>query len=163
MKLMRNLGLGFIGMSLALGSIATLAPVATAAAPADRIVALTSAELKDAGFPRRPNTVAWGKGTATVSPHKASTDEPIIITGKAPKYAKPGTILTMERFLPSNRKGSGSFQTLAITATVRPDRSFLIEANLGRPGLWGYRVGYSTDSDSPEFIGFQFQATTTTG
>ncbi len=162
MKFMRHLGLGIIGGALALAPIAALAPAASAAAPADRLVMLTRAELKDAGFPRKPNTTAWGKGTATVKPHKASTDEPIIITGTAPKFAKPGTILTMERFLPSNRKGTGTFQVLEITATVRPDRSFMIEANLGRPGLWGYRIGYQTDGDSPEFIGFQFQATTTT-
>ena len=159
---MRNLGLGIVGGALALAPIAAIAPVASAAAPADRVVMLTQAELKDAGFPRKPNTTAWGQGTATVKPHKATTDEPIIITGTAPKVVKPGTIITMERFLPSNRKGSGTFQTLAITATVRPDRSFMIEANLGRPGLWGYRIGYLTDSASPEFIGFQFQATTTT-
>ena len=74
---------------------------------------------------------------------------------------KPGTILTMERFLPTNRKGTGTFQVLEITATVRPDRSFTMIANLGRVGRWGYRVGFETDSDTPEFVGFQFQARTT--
>jgi hypothetical protein len=161
MKLIRNLGLGLLGVAIAVTPMTLLAPSASAAAPMDSIVSLTQPELKDVGFPRRPNTTAWGKGTAEVDPHKASTAEPITITGTAPKFVKPGTILTMERFLPSNRKGTGTFQVLEITATVRPDRSFTMIANLGRVGRWGYRVGYETEGDSPEFVGFQFQARTT--
>ncbi|MFZ4486636.1 MAG: hypothetical protein ACOYO9_08620 [Candidatus Nanopelagicales bacterium] len=161
MKFTRNLGLGVLGVAIALAPMTLLAPSASAAAPMDSVVMLTQAELKDAGFPRRPNTVGWGKGTAQVKPHKASTAEPITITGTAPKFVKPGTVLVMERFLPENRKGTGTFQVLEITSTVRPDRSFTMIANLGRVGLWGYRVGYETDSDSPEFVGFQFQARTT--
>ncbi len=32
---------------------------------------------------------------------------------------------------------------------------------LGYVGTYGYSVGYDTDSSSPEFVGFQFQLTTT--
>jgi hypothetical protein len=152
-----------IGITLAIAPIAAMAPAASAAAPADKLVSLSRAELKEAGFPRRPNTTAWGKGTAKVSPHKASINEPITITGTAPKSIKPGTVLMMQRFLPTNKKGDGTFQDLElITSTVDANRSFTMIANLGRPGLWGYRIGYLTEGDSPEFIGFQFQARTTT-
>lgn len=161
---MRNriIALG-LGLTLGFAPIAMMAPAASAAAPADKLVSLSQAELKEAGFPRRPNTTAWGKGTAKVSPHKASINEPITISGTAPKSIKPGTVLMMQRFLPSNRKGDGTFQNLElITSTVDANRSFTMIANLGRPGLWGYRVGYLTEGNSPEFIGFQFQARTTT-
>ena len=152
-----------LGLTLGFAPIAMTAPAASAAAPADKVVSLSQAELKEAGFPRRPNTAAWGKGTAKVNPHKASINEPITITGTAPKAIKPGTVLMMQRFLPSNKKGDGSFQDLdLITTTVEANRSFKMIANLGRPGLWGYRVGYLTEGNSPEFIGFQFQARTTT-
>jgi hypothetical protein len=152
-----------IAASLALLPMTLLAPAAHAAARADKLVSLSQAELKEAGFPRRPNTTAWGKGTAKVSPHKASINESITITGTAPKSIKPGTVLMMQRFLPSNKKGDGTFQNLElITSTVDANRSFTMIANLGRPGLWGYRVGYLTEGNSPEFIGFQFQARTTT-
>ncbi len=161
MKLTRNLGLGLDGLAIAFTPMTLLAPSASAAAPMDSIVSLTQPELKDAGFPRRPNITNWRNGTAQVKPHKASTSEPITITGTTPKSVKPGTILTMERFLPTNRKGTGTFQMLEITTTVRPDRSFTMIANLGRVGLWGYRIGVETDSDTPEFVGFQFQARTT--
>ena len=67
----------------------------------------------------------------------------------------------MERELPADRTGNGTFQMLEITATVRPDRSFTMIANLGRVGPWGYRVGYETESNTPESVGFQFQARTT--
>jgi hypothetical protein len=156
-------GAAVLGISLSLLPVAALAPVAHAVAASDRIVTLSRQELKDAGFPRRPNTTAWGKGTAQVSPHKAGPDDPITITGTAPKSIKPGTVLMMQRFLPSNKKGDGTFQDLElITATVDANRKFTLVARLARVGLWGYRVGYLTDGDNPEFIGFQFQARTTT-
>lgn len=152
-----------IGASLALLPLSLLAPAAQAAAPADRIVPLTRAELREIGFPRRPNTTAWGRGTATVTPHRAAIGEAITITGTAPKSIKPGTVLFLQRFLPSNRKGDGTFQDLElITTTVDANRRFTMIAKLARPGLWGYRVGSFTEGDSPEFIGFQFQARTTT-
>lgn len=152
-----------LGLSLTLAPVAIMAPAASAATHADKVVSLTRAELRELGFPRQPNTVNWGKGTAEVTPHKAGMNEPVTITGKAPKFVKPGTVLVMGRFLPKNKQGDGSFQTLdLITATVKADRTFTMIANLGRPGLWGYRVGYLTDGDNPEFIGFQFQLRTTT-
>jgi len=152
-----------IAASLALLPLGLLAPAAHAAAPADRVVTLTRAELREAGFPIEPNTTGWGKGTASVTPSRAGIGEPITITGRAPRYVKPGTVLVLQRFLPSNRKGDGSFQDLElITTTVDANRSFTMVAKLARPGRWGYRVGYFTDSDSPEFVGFQFQVRTTT-
>jgi len=152
-----------IAASLALLPLGLLAPAAHAAAPADRVVTLTRAELREAGFPIEPNTTGWGRGTASVTPSRAGIGEPVTITGRAPRFVKPGTVLVMQRFLPSNRRGDGSFQDLElITTTVDANRSFTLVARLARPGRWGYRVGYFTDSDSPEFVGFQFQVRTTT-
>jgi len=153
-----------IGASLALLPLSLLAPAAQAAAPADRIVPLTRAELREAGFPLQPNTASWGRGTAEVTPHRAPIGEPVTITGTAPRSVKPGTVLVMQRFLPSNRQGDGSFQNLdLITTTVDANRRFTMVARLARPGRWGYRVGYLTDGNNPEFVGFQFQVRTTTG
>jgi len=152
-----------LGICLALLPLSLLAPAAEAAAPADRIVMLTRAELREAGFPRRPNVTNWGNGTAKVTPHRAAIGEAITITGTAPKSVKPGTVLTLQRFLPTNRKGDGSFQDLElVTTTVDANRKFTMVARLSRPGLWGYRVGFLTDGQNPEFVGFQFQARTTT-
>lgn len=152
-----------LAAALALLPLPLLAPVAQAAAPTDRIVMLTRAELREAGFPRRPNVTNWGNGTALLSPHRAAIGEPITITGTAPRSVKPGTVLTLQRFLPTNRKGDGAFQDLElVTTTVDTNRKFTMVARLSRPGLWGYRVGFLTDGPNPEFVGFQFQARTTT-
>lgn len=150
-----------IGASLAvlmLGAGAVLvAPVASA-----KTVDLTPRQLTEAGFPRgTANTTTWGRGTAELPGKSAPALEPQNITGKAPKFVKPGQVLTMERFIPTDRKGSGSFETLAITTTVKADRSFDLQFALGRVGHYGYRVGYVTEGKNPEFVGFQFQFRTT--
>ncbi|HEY7821581.1 MAG TPA: hypothetical protein VIG24_02045, partial [Acidimicrobiia bacterium] len=55
----------------------------------------------------------------------------------------------------------GTMKPLNITTTVNPNGSFEMRMQLGYVGTYGYSVGYSTDSPSPEFVGFQFQLTTT--
>lgn len=129
-------------------------------APAASAVDLTPAQLTEAGFPKKPNTTAWG-GTATISRHRAPQWQDVIITGKAAAFTPPGQVLTMQRFVPQDTQGSGTFRDLAIETTVGADRSFTLHFQSGLPGTYGYRVGYLTDSFSPEFVGFQFQFTTT--
>jgi len=145
---------------LAAGAL-LMAPSAQAR-PAEPVVKLTAAQLREAGFPKKPNVVGWGPGgTAELPVHKAAAMEQVTITGKAPKGTKPGQELVMERFLPTDKQGSGDWQVLEITTTVRPDRTYALVFSLGRVGLHGYRVGYLTDSASTEFRGFQFQFRTT--
>ena len=132
-----------------------------AAAPAAKVIPLTSQQLTDAGFPTTPNTTAWGGGTAALPSNSAAPWADVIITGKAPSSTVPGQLLTMERFLPTTTTGTGTFDELNITTVVRADRSYSLHFQLGFPGLYGYRVGYATTGSSPEFIGFQFQFTTT--
>ena len=145
---------------LAAGAV-LLAPTAQAR-PADPVVTLTAAQLREAGFPKNPNVVGWGPdGSAELPTHKAASMEQVVITGKAPKGTKAGQELVMERFLPTDKQGSGDFEVLDITTTVRPDRTFTLLFSVGRVGRYGYRVGYMTDSASPEFRGFQFQFRTT--
>lgn len=144
--------------ALLTGTVVT-APLALAVASA-KVVPNTPAQLREQGFPKKPNTTAWGNGTAKVSPSAANVGEAITITGKAPKGTKPGTILTMQRYLPQDTKGDGTFQDLGITDDVDKNGNYSITAYLGRPGNWGYRVGYMTTGMSPEFIGFQFQVKT---
>jgi hypothetical protein len=132
---------------------------AVALAPAASAVDLTPAQLTDAGFPKKPNTAAWG-GTAVISTHRAPQWQDVIITGKAADFTQPGQVLTMQRFVPTDTQGSGSFRDLAISTTVAADRSFALHFQIGLPGTFGYRVGYSTESASPEFVGFQFHFTT---
>ncbi len=161
-----TLGRGARALIVALGVIplaagALLMAPTVQARPADPVVKLTAKQLREAGFPKKPNVTAWGSGTAELPVHKAPSMEQVVITGKAPKGTKVGQELVMERFLPTDKQGTGRFEALDITTTVRPDRTFSLVFSVGRVGLYGYRVGYLTDSPSPEFIGFQFQFRTT--
>jgi len=131
-----------------------------AVAPAASAVDLTPAQLTQAGFPKKPNTTGWG-GTAAITRHRAPQWQDVIVSGKAADFTQPGQVLTMQRFVPSDTQGSGTFRDLAISTTVNPDRSFALHFQIGLPGTYGYRVGYVTDSANPEFVGFQFQFTTT--
>ena len=136
--------------------------VATAStASADTVVTLTAEQLTKAGFPKKPNVTAWAPGTANLPTTTAAQWDDIVITGTAPSFAPVGQLLTMERFLPSSTSGGGTFKTLNITTTVQKGGNFALHFQLGMPGTYGYRVGYLTNSATPEFIGFQFQFTTT--
>ena len=130
-------------------------------ARADSGVMLTSAQLTKAGFPKKPNVVAWKPGTAKLSTNKAAQWEDIIVSGKAPSDVAPGQLLTLQRFIASDKQGSGEFKDLNITTSVNPNGTFAMRMQLGYVGTYGYRVGFLTDSASPEFVGFQFQLTIT--
>lgn len=150
------------GLSLAIAGTALVGASPVAAAPADTVVTLTSAQLTEAGFPKKPNLTAWKPGgTANLPTNSAAQWQDVIITGKAPDVTTPGQLLTLSRFLPSDTQGSGTSKPLNITAVVQKDRSFTMHFQLGMTGTWGYSVGYTTGGQSPEFIGFQFQFTTT--
>lgn len=153
--------LAVTGLSLAIAGTALVGTPAAMAAPADKNVVLTSQQLTDAGFPKKPNTVAWAPGTASLPTNTAAQWQDVILTGKAPTYTQPGQLLTMSRFMATDTQGSGVQKPLNITAVVQPDRTFTMHFQLGFPGTWGYAVGYSTTGNSPEFVGFQFQFTTT--
>jgi hypothetical protein len=129
-------------------------------AQADPAVNLTSQQLTAAGFPKKPNTVGWG-GTANLSTDTAPQWEDIIITGTAPSGTPVGQLLTMSRFVPSDTQGSGTFKELNITTTVQKGGAFSMHFQLGLPGTYGYRVGYSPGGQSTEYLAFQFQFTTT--
>ena len=152
-----------------LGSALVIAPLTLTASPASaavstKVVPYDSAKLTKSGYPKKPNVVDWEPGTATVSPTKAPAGSTITISGKAPKMVVPGQELALQRFYPSDKKGSGVFKDLGITTTVKKDRTFEILADLGVLGSWGYRVGYFTDPPGNvggEFVGFEFQVTTT--
>lgn len=150
-----------LGLSLAIVGVGLAGAPAANAAPSDKVVVLTSQQLTKFGFPKKPNTVAWDPGTASLSTNTAAQWQDVIITGKAPSYTKPGQLLTMSRFIATDTQGSGEQKPLNITAVVQKDRSFTMHFQLGLTGTWGYVVGYSTTGDSPEYIGFQFQFTTT--
>lgn len=125
-----------------------------------KAVQLTSEQLTAVGFPTTPNIVAWGQ-PVTISRTTAPVWGDIVIAGKAPDDVAIGQVLTMERFYPSDVQGTGIFKALNITATVAADRTFAMRFQLGYPGTWGYRVGFTTSGPSPEVRAFQFQITTT--
>lgn len=163
MKKSSKFGAALLGAALVISPIVMTASPASAAT-ATKVVAYSSSELTKNGFPKKPNVEGWDPGTAVVTPTKAPAGTTISITGKAPNYAKPGQVISLQRFFPSDKKGSGDFTDLGITTTIKKDRSFEILADLGRTGSWGYRVGYETNPGGDvggEFIGFQFQVTTT--
>lgn len=135
--------------------------VAVLPARADSGVNLTSQQLTAAGFPKKPNLVGWEPGTAKLSSNTAEQWQDILVTGKAPNYAPAGQLLTLQRFVPMDAQGSGEFKDLNITTHVNPNGTFALRMQLGYVGTFGYRIGYLTDSFSPEFVGFQFQVTIT--
>lgn len=123
-------------------------------------VTLTSAQLTEDGFPKKPNVTAWG-GTAQLGTNRAPQWTDVVIRGTAASFTQPGQVLTMQRYIPDDAQGDGTFKPLNISTTVGVNRSFVLHFQLGQTGLFGYRVGYLTDSPSPEFVGFQFQFETT--
>lgn len=131
------------------------------ARPVDNSITLTSQQLTDAGFPKKPNTTAWGNGTAVLPTDTAAQWQDVVLSGKAPSTTAPGQLLTMSRFVATDTKGSGTLKPLNITTVVKPDRTFSLHFQLGYAGTWGYQVGYSTGGTTPEQVGFQFQFTTT--
>lgn len=142
------------GMTLGLAVLA-------APAQADSGVSLTSQQLAAGGFTKKPNLVAWSPGTASLSANRVAQWQDVVITGKAPDFAPPGQLLTLQRFIPTDTQGSGTFKDLNITTNVNPNGSFVLHMQLGYVGTYGYRVGYETSSFSPEFVGFEFQLTVT--
>lgn len=163
MKKSTKFGAALLGAAIVISPILMTASPASAAV-STRVAPYTSAQLKEFGFPKKPNVVGWEPGTAKVAPHKAPAGSTIAITGKAPKYTKPGQMLSLSRFIPSDNKGSGTMKDLGITTTVKKDRSFEFLADLSMVGTYGYSVGYTTTPGGDiggEFVGFQFQLTTT--
>jgi hypothetical protein len=152
--MMKPILIAFAGLTL-IGGALVGAPAGLAAD-----VTLTSAQLTDSGFPKKPNVSAWG-GTAQLGTHRAPQWTDVVIRGTAGSSTQPGQVLTMQRYIPDNAQGDGTFKPLNISTTVGADRSFVLHFQLGQSGLFGYRVGYSTDSPTPEFVGFQFQFETT--
>jgi hypothetical protein len=154
--------IGVAVVSVAVVSSALLGAQSAVAAPADKNVTLTSAQLTEQGFPTTPNVTAWGPGgSASLPTTTAAQWQDVIISGKAPTMTQPGQLLTMSRYVPTNTQGDGTLKPLNITAVVQPDRSFTLHFQLGMPGTYGYSVGYSTAGSSPELIAFQFQFATT--
>ncbi len=147
--------------TIVVSAVAALGLVVAGAPLSQADVSLTSKQLREAGFPKKPNVVAWEPGTAKLSTNNAAQWEDVIVSGTAPDFTNPGQLLTLERYVPDDAQGDGSFKTLNITTTVNPNGSFVMRMQLGYVGTYGYRVGYLTDSFSPEFVGFQFQLTTT--
>jgi hypothetical protein len=163
MKKSTKIGAAMLGAAIVIAPIAITASPASAAV-SSKVVPYTSAQLKEAGFPKKPNVTAWEPGTASVTPTRAAAGTTVTITGKAPKYTKPGQVLSLSRFQPSDKKGSGTMKDLGITTTVKKDRSFEILADLSMVGTYGYQVGYETNPGGDvggETIAFQFQLTTT--
>lgn len=156
-------GAALVGAAvIALPLVVTTSPAS--AAVSTKVVRYTSAQLEEAGFTKEPNLTAWSPGTATVGPRVAAAGQTVTISGKAPSFTKPGTVLSLSRFLPTDNKGSGVGQDLGITTVVDKNGNFMIKAELGRIGTWGYSVGYVTKPSGNvggEGVEFEFQLTTT--
>ena len=151
-------------MKLRTTIVSTIAAVGLIAAGAPIVqadVSLTSKQLTQAGYPKKPNVVDWAPGTAKLSTNTAAQWEDVVIRGKAPEFTTPGQLLTLSRYVLADTQGNGEMKPLNITTTVNPNGTFAMRMQLGYVGTFGYSVGYFTDSFSPEFVGFQFQLTTT--
>jgi hypothetical protein len=132
---------------------ATTAPKGSSSA-----VILNAKQLSRAGFTKTPNVTAWG-GTATLSTSKAKAGTPVTISGTAPKQITPGTVLTLERFAATDKKGSGSFSPVGdITTTVQEDSTFSLTFEINELGRYGYTLGAGVGE---EWVGIEFQLKTT--
>ena len=121
-------------------------------------VTLSAGKLAKAGFTKTPNVVGWG-GTATLSTNKAKAGAPVTMSGKAPSQLKPGTSLALERFVPTDKLGSGSFEAVPnVTTVVKADGTYEITFELNQKGRYGYTFGAGLDE---EWIGVEFQLKTT--
>jgi hypothetical protein len=131
----------------------TLAPKGSAFA-----LSLTAKQLARAGFTRTPNVVGWG-GTATISAHRARAGAPVTLTGTAPKELAAGTVLTLQRFVPTDKRGSGSFVPVGdVITTVQSDGTFALAFELNEPGRYGYSLGAPLNQ---QWLGIEFQLKTT--
>lgn len=121
-------------------------------------VQLNGKKLADAGFTKKPNVLAWG-GTATISTSKAKAGAPVTISGTAPTEVKAGTILSLARFVATDKKGSGHFEPVGSTSTVvKSDGTFELTFEVNQKGRYGYTLGVGQNF---EWIGIEFQLKTT--
>lgn len=136
-----------------------LSGVSVSAQAGPEIMQLTSQQLTQSGFPKKPTTGAGG--SANLSTNTAAVWEDITIRGKAPTGAKPGQLLTLYRYYPTSTTGDGEMKSLNITTPVGPQGTYSLHFQLGYPGTYGYALGFETSGFSPEMEEFTFQITTT--
>lgn len=154
------LALTGLGVVVALPSSAAGAPSVAGA----QTITPTSKQLASWGFTKKPNVTAWGPGgTMQLSTTSAPAWGDVYVTGTAPKGTRAGQVLTLKRFVPTSLTGDGSFTDLGITTTVTKKRTFTLHVQLGRTGLYGYSLGYTTGGTSPETVAGEFQLKTTKG
>lgn len=144
---------------IGLSSTLLFSGVAVTAQAAPQILQLTSQQLTDSGFPKKPTTGAGG--SATLSTNTAAVWEDITISGQAPTGTKPGQLLTLYRYYPTSTTGDGEIKPLNITTPVGPKGNYSLHFQLGYPGTYGYALGYETPGPTPEMVEFTFQITTT--
>jgi hypothetical protein len=120
-------------------------------------VTLRAKKLAAAGFTRSTNVVGWG-GSASISSNRAKAGTPVTLSGTAPAELKPGTALSLDRFVPAERKCSGHFDPVGnVTTVVRSDGSYSLTFELNQKGRIGYTFGAGPNE---EWIGVEFQLTT---
>lgn len=118
-------------------------------------VAMSRAQLSQAGFTRPANTTGWG-GTAQASAYTVKAGKPIVLTGRAPKYVKVGTVMSINQFIPTATNGTGEMQAInGVSTKIRKDRTFKLTFT-PYTGTHGYTAGVK---GTEEWIGFEFQAT----
>ncbi len=121
-------------------------------------VQLSAKQFAAAGFTRTPNVVGWG-GTASISASSAKAGTPVTISGTAPAEVKPGSVLTLHRFVPTDRQGSGHFEPVGNVSTlVAADGTFSLTFEINQPGRAGYSLGTTVGQ---EWVGIEFQLKTT--
>ena len=146
----------FVGFQFQFTTTGSGAPAPSAGSSS--AVTLSAKKLADAGFTKTPNVVGWG-GTATISTNRAKAGAPVTIKGTAPSYVKPGATLTLERFVPTDKKGSGSFEPVGnVQTVVAADGTFVLTFEVNQKGRYGYTLGTAQNF---EWVGIEFQLKTT--
>ena len=121
-------------------------------------VILRAKKLAAAGFTKSPNVVGWG-GTASISTNRAKAGTPVTLSGTAPSELKSGTVLSLERFVPTDKKGSGHFEPVGnVSTVVRSDGTYSLTFELNQKGRYGYTFGAGLNE---EWLGVEFQLKTT--
>ena len=90
---------------------------------------------------------------------KARAGAPVTIAGTAPSELPAGTVLSLERFVATDTKGSGSFEPVAnVQTVVRSDGTYSLTFEVNQPGRYGYTLGAGLDQ---QWVGVEFQLKTT--
>lgn len=146
-----------------IGALAAgVAAAALVAAPAQAAtIKPTAQQLSQWGFKTVPNVSQWKGGTATLSQTgTVPAYKDIQLKGTAASCLKPGTKLSLKRFVPTDNVGSGYFVEIGsgISTVVNQNHTYFIHFQFGAVGRAGYSLSGACSTGTQE-VEFQLNIT----